>query len=78
MLTQIIHHNYSYIVGSLLSEIVWWIIGYRYEYSSILAADSFVLSSTFHPFLNGLSILLSQSAPFILTLCLLNEKYLQL
>jgi hypothetical protein len=63
---------------SLLSKCVWWWLGNRYEYSGVDILKTYVYSSSYAIFLNGLSLVVYLNSPFILNFLLLNYRLLSM
>lgn len=63
---------------SLLSKCVWWWLGNRYEYSGVDILKTYVYSSSYAIFLNGLTLVIYLNSPFILNFVLLNYRLLSL
>lgn len=63
--------SYAVYFAFLLSHVVWWVQGNRYEYSSIDIRQSYIFSSSYHPIINPLCLLIFMMSPYLLVLLLL-------
>lgn len=52
----------------LVSHYVWWVLGNRYEYSSIDIRQSYIFSTTYHSYLNPTCLCVHMMAPYLLVL----------
>jgi hypothetical protein len=49
----------------LLGEMLWWLMGNRFEYSGVDVVKSYIFSSEYHPLINGISLLILMIAPHL-------------
>ncbi len=62
------------ILVSLIAEYMWWILGNRYEYSSIDISKSYIFSVSFDLYLNAIGLVLWFVAPYLIAIVYVDQR----